>query len=418
MPMDTISPGTLRNDAVSPLSVLVAVDHAEGVSGPHRNVVGTLNALAARRDVRVRLVTGRYDASESWYASGRVEVHEGFHPKKPWRLARNLALLLRHGRDVDVIYVPTNLSSLLLVQVLHTWLPVVAGPNVACFPHRKNDAPGWSELCILCDRWLEASDARLEHVKRQAHGVGRLERVHHAIDTAKFSPTHRRRAVWAEHGLDENRLKVLFVGRDNEALKGVEQLLRAFENLRKRRNNFDLVLVGRMRPETLEKVRVTPGVYALGFQRGHALSELYASSDIGVVPSSWENMPFVVLEAMASGLPVVASSVGGIPEQIQHERSGLLVELVSPAGGFRADAATLLEEPIQRLIDSSELRQNLGASARARIVAHFNEQRLAEELVQVLRATVQQKREGRLAMRRFPVWPSFERKRPSAGIHH
>lgn len=70
----------------SPLRVLVIVDHAVGISGPHRNVVGTLNALAIHPEIDLRVVTGRVDNSEPY--ARRCDIRLGFVPhqvKASWR---------------------------------------------------------------------------------------------------------------------------------------------------------------------------------------------------------------------------------------------------------------------------------------------------------------------------------------------
>lgn len=89
-------------------------DHAVGRSGPHRNVAGTLNALAARDDVLLRLLCGEVDPTESYARSGRTAVHLGFRPHSPAAIVSNLMRLRRAARGMDVIYVPTGLKSFLL----------------------------------------------------------------------------------------------------------------------------------------------------------------------------------------------------------------------------------------------------------------------------------------------------------------
>lgn len=87
-------------------------------------------------------------------------------------------------------------------------------------------------------------------------------------------------------------------------------------------------------------------------------------ADIAVVPSRWgEAFGFTVIEAMATGLPVIASSVGGIPEIIDHGQTGLLVNKASPDD---------IAEAIQRLYEDESLRQRLGAAARERVETYFN----------------------------------------------
>jgi glycosyltransferase involved in cell wall biosynthesis len=86
-----------------------------------------------------------------------------------------------------------------------------------------------------------------------------------------------------------------------------------------------------------------------------------ASLDVLVLPSAYEEMGSVLTEAMASGLPVVASDVGGIPEVVRHGETGLLV----PPGDVDALAAAL-----DRLVADAGLRARLSAGARARAAGY------------------------------------------------
>jgi glycosyltransferase involved in cell wall biosynthesis len=93
------------------------------------------------------------------------------------------------------------------------------------------------------------------------------------------------------------------------------------------------------------------------------VGELLADADVFVLSSRSEGMPLSILEAMAAGLPVVASSVGGIPELVRDGETGRLV----PPGN-EGSLATALEETL----DDPELRARLGAAGRRRVVDHFS----------------------------------------------
>lgn len=94
----------------------------------------------------------------------------------------------------------------------------------------------------------------------------------------------------------------------------------------------------------------------VGSLTGEALSQAFASSDIFLMPSDSETLGFVVLEAMASGLPVVAVNAGGLPDIVENGKNGFLAENESE-----------LKEFIQytkRLVEDKELRSSLGLRAR------------------------------------------------------
>ena len=93
------------------------------------------------------------------------------------------------------------------------------------------------------------------------------------------------------------------------------------------------------------------------------IDDLLSAADFFVLPSDIEGLPMAILEAMAHGLPIVASNVGGIPEIIDDEREGLL---------FPAGDATALAFAIRRLASDPFLRRRLGDAARQRVSAQFS----------------------------------------------
>ena len=93
-----------------------------------------------------------------------------------------------------------------------------------------------------------------------------------------------------------------------------------------------------------------------------AVRALMRTADLFVLPSRAENQPIAILEAMAAALPVVATTVGAIPEQVVDGDTALLVP---PANADR------LAEALARLLPDAALRRRMGAAGRARFAAHF-----------------------------------------------
>ena len=171
-------------------------------------------------------------------------------------------------------------------------------------------------------------------------------------------------------------VQVLFVGWLLEA-KGVRELLAAAKQL----PDVRFTLVGPEEPRftaTLEaelralgdRVRVLPA------QPREEIFRLYREADVFVLPTWREGFPNVVIEAMAAGLPVVATPVGAIPEAIEDGRSGLLVPVRD---------ANALEKALCRLIEDPALRAELGARARARVEAVFSFEAVVARLEAIYR---------------------------------
>jgi L-malate glycosyltransferase len=148
--------------------------------------------------------------------------------------------------------------------------------------------------------------------------------------------------------------------------KGQDVLLRAAAIAARTHPQLHVQLVGNgpLRG-TLEEQTRALGLDGRVSLLGHRddVAAILQQSGIFVLPSAMEAFPNSVMEAMASGLPVVATDVGGIPELVSHEHTGLLV----PSGDERALATALL-----RLIDDEALASRLGASARASIADRFS----------------------------------------------
>ena len=150
-------------------------------------------------------------------------------------------------------------------------------------------------------------------------------------------------------GVAVNPPAILFVGPDGPH-KGRPVLVEAFSRLPP--GHARLVLVG-------SESRVNAdGVSNFDYLRNDALWAKYRTSSVVAVPSIWPDpCPTVVLEAMAHGRPVVGSRIGGIPDLVEDERSGLLVT---------PNDSTALANSLIRILTDHGLRQRLGSEARAR----------------------------------------------------
>jgi glycosyltransferase involved in cell wall biosynthesis len=195
-----------------------------------------------------------------------------------------------------------------------------------------------------------------------------------------------------EHSLP----RILFVGGDFRR-KGGPLLLEAFRSGLRGRCEIDLV-TNESGVVCEEGVRVHRGLVP----NSEAIRSLYAQADIFALPTQQDYTPLAILEAMASGLPVVASDVGAIREQVSDGSTGLLLR---PARDARA-----LAEALRTLIDDPTRRRHFGAAGRARAEESFSATDNYGRLLGVLRSLSQQRAAGRRMRREVRVdW------RPAAG---
>lgn len=186
-------------------------------------------------------------------------------------------------------------------------------------------------------------------------GVYRTAIFGRGIDAHKFSPSHRSEALRKTLGI-EYKIALLYVGRISLE-KDIDILRDTMHRLNEtHKDKISLVMVGEG-PMKGEMEKTMPdNVIFTGYKKGTALSEIYASCDLFAFPSSFETFGNVVLEAYASGLPVVGVNKGGVTASIDHDRSGYLAEA--------RDVASFTHY-LKRCIDNNMLRHQFAQRGKA-----------------------------------------------------
>ena len=174
------------------------------------------------------------------------------------------------------------------------------------------------------------------------------------IDTENFHPGHRN-GFYKKRYLLEDGIKILYVGRVSKE-KNLHLLAEAFKQLSSTRKGVHLVIVGE--GPYLEEMRRTMAGYPClfaGCLNGETLAAAYASSDLFVFPSTTDTFGNVVLEAQASGLPVIVTDQGGPCENILHGQTGITV----PGNDIAA-----LKDAVSQLLEAPARLREMGAAAR------------------------------------------------------
>jgi glycosyltransferase involved in cell wall biosynthesis len=214
-----------------------------------------------------------------------------------------------------------------------------------------------------------------------ALGVDRVEVWGRGVDLTQFSASHRDPRVVQLPGIAADAFVFLHVGR-LAAEKGVERILAAY-GLAAARLAGDrpthLIIAGDGPTLPALRAAAPAGVTFLGnLDRQRALPALYASADAFLFASHTETLGLVILEAMASGLPVVAAPAGGVADHLRHDENGLAY----PAGDVAAMA-----EAMVRVVKDPALAVRLAEGARATATALSWEaelDRLAESYSEII----------------------------------
>jgi N-acetyl-alpha-D-glucosaminyl L-malate synthase BshA len=152
--------------------------------------------------------------------------------------------------------------------------------------------------------------------------------LRNAIDTDRFKPINNQK-IRKIYNINNNDILILFVGY-LDTFKGIFELINAFDKIQQDNKNVKLMIVGtgpkkHELKDKITKMNLKNSIIFTGKLRPDEMHDYYQAADIFTLPSYTEGLPLVVLEAMACGLPVVVSNVGGIPEVINEGENGFLI---------------------------------------------------------------------------------------------
>jgi glycosyltransferase involved in cell wall biosynthesis len=319
---------------------------------------------------------------------------EGFHiitprlqrtasPLAHWRAFRDLVRLFR-AEHPDLVHAHMPISGF-LTRLAAWWAGV---PRIAYTCHgfwfnfpgsRPRAAIGFAMEWLaarVTDVFLtvseaEAQDARRLHIHPKAIAIG------NGRDPARFhSDPAARRRIRAELNTPDEHVVILAVSR-LVWHKGYPELAEAMQSL----PDAVLWVVGERLPSDrgpdmaalLNSVGFGDRLRLLGYRED--IPAVMAAADIFTLPSRFEGLPMSIIEAMLTGLPVVATDVRGPAEQVVPETTGLLV---------RPGDAPALAAALQRLASDPALRAGLGAAGRARALELYDEARVLARTLDLL----------------------------------
>lgn len=339
---------------------LYACGHEVEVVRPRQ---GPRDAPALGEGIRQRLTAGL-----------PVPGYRGLHFGLP--AGRQLA---RHWREArpDVVYIATEglLGQSALKAARRHYIPVVSGFHTNFDAYARFYGLGFVESLVFaylrrfhnrCQATLAPTAALAKAL--ETRGVERVGVLARGVDTTLFNPAHRDPALRDGWGVGADGLAVLYVGRI-AAEKNIRQTIAAFDAIRAQRPEARLVLVGDG-PLRARLEREFPQLVFCGPRRGADLARHYASADLFLFASTSETYGNVVIEAMASGLPVLTYDYAAGRAHIRSGENGRLVPF-DDQRAFVAAAVDMIRDPQALRAMGRKARQTAEALAWKRVIERF-----------------------------------------------
>lgn len=283
-----------------------------------------------------------------------------------WSLARQIE---RYG--ADVVHAHFAAAGAQYAMAVHCWTGI---PFTVTTHHGDifvSPPDNYSDIARVSESIVCISEHNRNYLKSHfALPPGKLTLVHCGVDPTIYSPQCSDRRP--RNGV----LRILCVAR-LAPVKGHHYLFQALSALKNDGVEWELVLAGDG-PErkSLESEAAELGIVSqvrfLGFQTQEQVLSLQRASDLFVLPSLSEGIPVSLMEAMACGIPVIATSVRGVPELVINKHTGLLVPPKAP---------TAIAEAIRWIVEHPEEVEAMTERARQKVVEEFNRERCTEQLI-------------------------------------
>lgn len=227
------------------------------------------------------------------------------------------------------------------------------------------------------DRFIAVSRALARQTETLGPHQSPAEVIYNGVDSSLFSPCADKPKLRIALGLPPTGTIILAVG-GLVPEKGMVELISAFEHAARNHPDLRLVVVGngplRSALESLGQRMGRGRVILPGAVSNRQVADYMRSADILLHPSHAEGLPNVVLEAMASELPVIAADVGGLPEVVVPGETGLL---------FEAQDARQLESHLLQLLSDRALACQMGRAGRARVLDCHSWEHNAREHIRI-----------------------------------
>lgn len=352
------------------------------------NIATVMLRAAAKQGFDIELLSPTPgELTQALEAEG-IKVHlvplgRSFRFDRAIRLANHLK-----NSQIDLVHSHTTLGNEILCRLACglSSIPII------CHQHDPTDFYNQNPLISTYQKWIDRTTSSLTHnlvavsenrqeamVSKRGYAASKVKTIYNGINLEKFSSQTQRESVRQAWHLAPDETAIGLVARIEDP-KGHATLVEAAPLVLEKYPKSKFFFIGDDRwpnqpylakyRQRLSDLGISDRFVFLGFSS--EVHNLIQGLDIVTLPSWWEGHPLIVLEALASRKSVIASAVGGVPEIILHEETGLLVPPKNPAA---------LAQEICRLIAEPELRSQLGEAGCQRVRQRFDETDMIQNIL-------------------------------------
>ena len=260
---------------------------------------------------------------------------------------------------------PIGLTALLAAKLLNLQTSGIYHTDFPQYIRILTDDKFWESVAWNYMHWfygqldtvfVNSEEYRQSWIKR-GFEPAKLKIFPRGLDTELFTPARRDTTFWQKYGPTNGEVRLLYVGRVSRE-KNLDVLASAYRRLRDEKLPVQLFVVGEG-PYSQTLSETLPDAFFTGYLRGKDLAIAYASADVFVFPSTTDTFGNVIIEAQASGMPVIVSDAGGPKELVEDKASGLVT---------RSHDVDDFTRAIRTLVADPALRQRMGERAREGVV--------------------------------------------------
>jgi glycosyltransferase involved in cell wall biosynthesis len=381
---------------MKPLSIAMIISYFHPYVGGAERQAQQLASHLVRKGIGLHVLTRRLPGLPPYEDIDDIPVHRvttigrGALASLTFTISA-LTWLLLHRSDFDVLHCHQPLSPMTIGLIAKAlWdKPVIVkltgGGSLGNL--REIQRLPFTHLRKRMMRHVDRFVAISEEVVRGLHSWGipaeRIAHVPNGVDTGYFVPPTLEEKQRAREALELGNAEqiTVFVGRLS-AVKRVDVLLRAWKNVHQVHPNARLLLVGngpdrRALQVLSEELNLRQSATFCGSQRN--VLPYFQAADLFALPSDSEGLPNALLEAMAAGLPCIASNIGGNVDLVSDGENGLL---------FQPGNVEHLADVLLQLSSNDFERRAFGRRAREKVEAYFSLDRVAEKYVDLYRRLV------------------------------